>query len=140
MTNTPCACRVPLTQIRDTLGRTGLDPAAIEAAGHTIAPDWRGEPSLTVADAATYVAVQRESHERQRAADRQRIADREAAEKAQRDREREVYEAAHEAARKAGKSAGAGHADGLEAIQQMREQPSTFTRLARRLTTGKDAA
>jgi hypothetical protein len=52
--------RVAITEL-------GLPPHVLEAAGYEVAPDWRGEPSISVDDAARFDGEQRrvtEAHER----------------------------------------------------------------------------
>lgn len=121
MPNTPCGCRVALDDVRDALGRPALDPTALEAAGWHIAPDWRGDASLAVADAAAYVAEQRASAEAQRADWQRQVAQREQAEREQHEQELAVYQEAHAAALAAGKGQPAANAAGHEAVQRARE-------------------
>jgi hypothetical protein len=53
--NVGCGCRIPTEEILQVLGLPHVAPAAGLWRGAHVAPDWRGRPSVTVADAAAIV-------------------------------------------------------------------------------------
>ncbi|MFZ0159837.1 MAG: hypothetical protein WAL50_12470 [Kineosporiaceae bacterium] len=123
--NTPetgCGCRVPVSEVLAALGLPPISLAAGVWRGAEVFPDWRGNPSVAVADAAAIVAA----HQAQaRAMDEARTAQ-EAQAQADAEAERALDQAAFTAAynAKGGMRGGpAAYAAGMEAIRRRRLGP-----------------